>query len=101
MDRRAELGKILREILGNGNVYFQPPSNTQMRYPAIRYERSDMAVKHADNGTYNRRIRYMVTVIDSNPDSEIVNRVSMLPYCYFDRHYAQDNLNHDVFEIYF
>ena len=72
-----------------------------MRYPAIRYERSEMAVKHADNGTYNRRIRYMVTVIDSNPDSEIVNRVSMLPYCYFDRHYAQDNLNHDVFEIYF
>lgn len=101
MDRRAELGKIFREILGNGNVYFQPPSNTQMRYPAIRYERSEMAVKHADNGTYNRRIRYMVTVIDSNPDSEIVNRVSMLPYCHFDRHYAQDNLNHDVFEIYF
>ena len=101
MDRRAELGKIFREILGNGNVYFQPPSNTQMRYPAIRYERSEMAVKHADNGTYNRRIRYTVTVIDSNPDSEIVNRVSMLPYFYFDRHYAQDNLNHDVFEIYF
>ena len=99
MDRRAELGKIFREILGNGNVYFQPPSNTQMRYPAIRYERSEMAVKHADNGSYNRRIRYMVTVIDSDPDSEIVNRVSMLPYCYFDRHYVQDNLNHDVFEI--
>ena len=100
MDRRAELGKIFREILGNGNVYFQPPSNTQMRYPAIRYERSEMAVKHADNGHYNRRIRYTVTVIDSDPDSEIVNRVSMLPYCYFDRHYVQDNLNHDVFEIY-
>lgn len=100
MDRRAELGKIFREILGNGNVYFQPPSNTQMRYPAIQYERSGMAVKHADNGNYNRRIRYTVTVIDSDPDSEIVNRVSMLPYCYFDRHYVQDNLNHDVFEIY-
>lgn len=101
MDRRAELGKIFREILGNGNVYFQPPGNTQMRYPAIRYERIEMSVKHADNGNYNRRIRYMVTVIDSDPDSEIVNRVSMLPYCYFDRHYVQDNLNHDVFEIYF
>lgn len=100
MDRRAELGKIFREILGNGNVYFQPPSNTQMRYPAIRYERSEMAIKHADNDNYNRRIRYTVTVIDSDPDSEIVNRVSMLPYCYFDRHYVQDNLNHDVFEIY-
>lgn len=53
MDRRAELGKIFREILGNGNVYFQPPSNTQMRYPAIRYERSEMAVKHADRAILN------------------------------------------------
>ena len=78
MDRRAELGKIFREILGNGNVYFQPPSNTQMRYPAIRYERSEMAIKHADNGNYYRCFRYTVTVIDSDPDSEIVNRVSML-----------------------
>ena len=101
MVRRPELGKIFREILGSGNVYFQSPGNVQMKYPAIRYERSEMAVKHADNGTYNRRIRYTVTVIDSDPDSEIVNRVSMLPYCYFDRHYVQDNLNHDVFEIYF
>ena len=101
MDRRAELGKIFREILGSGNVYFQPPGSTQMKYPAIRYERSDMEIKHADNGNYNRRVRYTVTVIDSNPDSDIVNQVSMLPLCRFERHYEQDNLNHDVFEIYF
>ncbi len=101
MDRRADLGKIFREILGTGNVYFQPPGSTQMKYPAIRYERSDMEIKHADNGNYNRRVRYTVTVIDSNPDSDIVNQVSMLPLCRFERHYAQDNLNHDVFEIYF
>lgn len=101
MDRRADLGKIFREILGTGNVYFQPPGSTQMKYPAIRYERSDMEIKYADNGNYNRRIRYTVTVIDSKPDSEIVDKVSMLPLCRFERHYAQDNLNHDVFEIYF
>ncbi len=101
MDRRVELGRILRELLGTGNVYFQPPGNVKMSYPAIRYERSEMAVSHADNGVYNRRIRYMVTVITSDPDSEIVDKVGMLPLCRFERHYAQDNLNHDVFEIYF
>ena len=101
MDKRSELGQIFREILGSGNVYFQPPSNIQMKYPAIRYERSDMETKHADNGVYNRRVRYTVTVIDHDPDSQIVSRVSMLPLCRFERHYAQDNLNHDVFEIYY
>lgn len=101
MDRRPELGQIFREILGSGNVYFQPPGNVQMRYPAIRYERSDMELKHADNSPYNNRIRYTVTVIDSNPDSEFVKLVSMLPLCRYDRHYVQDNLNHDVFTIYF
>lgn len=101
MDQRPDLGQIFREILGTGNVYFQPPGNVKMAYPAIKYERSEMEVKHADNGVYNRRIRYTVTVIDSDPDSEIVDRVSMLPLCLFERHYVQDNLNHDVFEIYF
>lgn len=101
MDRRPDLGQIFREILGTGNVYFQSPGNVKMAYPAIKYERSEMEVKYADNGVYNRRIRYMVTVIDSDPDSKIVDRVSMLPLCRFERHYVQDNLNHDVFEIYF
>lgn len=101
MDRRPDLGQIFRGILGTGNVYFQPPGNVKMAYPAIKYERSEMEVKHADNGVYNRRVQYMVTVIDSDPDSEIVDRVSMLPLCRFERHYVQDNLNHDVFEIYF
>ena len=101
MERRPELGKIFREILGTGNVYFQPPGNVRMSYPAIKYERSEMEVKHADDGVYNLRVRYMVTVIDSDPDSEIVKRISMLPLCRFERHYVQDNLNHDVFEIYY
>ena len=72
-----------------------------MKYPAIRYERSDMELRHADNSVYNRRVRYMVTVIASDPDSTVVDKVSMLPLCRFERHYVQDNLNHDVFEIYF
>lgn len=101
MDQRPDLGQIFRGVLGSANVYFQPPGNVQMKYPAIRYERSDMEMVHADNSVYHRRVRYMVTVIDSDPDSTVVDKVSMLPLCRFERHYVQDNLNHDVFEIYF
>ena len=44
---------------------------------------------------------YEITVIDENPDSEIVKRISMLPKCRFNRHYVSDNLNHDTFTIYY
>lgn len=101
MDRRPELGQLLRKLLRSDNVYFQPPSNVQMKYPAIRYERSNMEITHADNAPYKYCVRYTVTIIDADPDSEIVKRVSMLPLCSYDRHYVQDNLNHDVFEIYY
>lgn len=101
MDRRPELGQLLREVLGSDHVYFQPPSTVTMEYPAIRYERVSMDIDHADNSVYRRRMRYKITVIDSDPDSPIVNRLSMLSLCTFDRHYVQDNLNHDVFEIFY
>ncbi len=44
---------------------------------------------------------YQVIVIDKNPDSDYVKKVSLLPMCSFDRHYVADNLNHDAFTLYF
>lgn len=45
--------------------------------------------------------RYQVTVVDKNPDSVIHEKVLKLPLCKFDRHYNKDNLNHDVYTLYF
>ena len=42
-----------------------------------------------------------VTVIDSDPDSSLVGKVASMPTSRFNRHYTKDNLNHDVFEIFF
>lgn len=99
MSRRLELHEILCGVLGSRNVYFQPPATVKMKYPAIVYSRDDIENEFADNGVYKQAYFYQVTVIDSNPDSEIVHKVSRLPMCIFDRHYASDNLNHDVFTI--
>lgn len=99
--QRLNLDKILREILGTSNVYFQPPETVKMKYPAIVYSRDDIENDHADNGVYMQSTVYQVVVIDRDPDSEIVTKVSKLPKCTFDRHYAADNLNHDVFTLYF
>lgn len=98
MHRRSELGQILRQICDH--VYFQPPANVSMTYPAIRYERARIDNTSANNSTYMQNVAYTVTVIDKDPDSEIVRKVSQLPMCRFNRHYAADNLNHDVFLIY-
>ena len=98
---REELHSELQQVLGSTNVYYQPPPGLQMKYPAIVYHRNDIRVKHADNRPYRAGHVYDLTVIDEDPDSEIVARVSQLPRCRFDRHYTADELNHDVFTIYY
>lgn len=101
MNSRVELQYILEAILGSRNVYFQPPPSIQINYPAIVYQREDLPKRFADNGTYILRHSYQVTVIDKNPDSPIVEAIAKLPQCRFDRHYVSDNLNHDVFRIFY
>lgn len=100
MDKRLQLQGLLESILGSGNVYFQPPANVQMNYPAIVYMRDYAVSEFAGNATYRHTKRYMVTVIDRNPDSEIPDKVATLPMCIFSRHYAADNLNHDTYSLY-
>lgn len=99
MGSRLKLDAMLREALGSGNVYFQPPESINMNYPAIVYERSNILNTFADNRVYVQRRAYQITVIDKNPDSEIVAKVSKLPRCKFDRHFKSNNLNHDIFTI--
>jgi hypothetical protein len=101
MAPRVELQTILEGVLGTGNVYFQPPPSLQMQYPCIVYKRDDAQTDFAGNKPYLYSKRYQVTVIDRNPDSHIPDRIAELPMCLFDRFFAADNLNHDVFNLYF
>ena len=99
MDRRLALHEILCRILGSRNVYFQPPASVKLKYPCIMYSRDDIQNTSADDITYKQSHFYQIIVMDYDPDSEIVHKVSRLPMCIYDRHYASDNLNHDVFTI--
>lgn len=101
MASRLELQTMLEDILGSRNVYFQPPASIKMQYPAIVYSRSNIDNTNADDAMYTQNRSYEVTVIDANPDSSIVDRLSRIPKCQFDRHFSSDNLNHDVFTLYF
>lgn len=99
--RRLELHEILCEILGSRNAYFQPPESIKMNYPAIVYSLDDIENLFADDGVYLSKKRYQVIVIDKDPDSTLIDKVAALPTSQYNRHYTQDNLNHDVFTLYY
>lgn len=101
MDRRLQLQTLLEGILGSRNVYFQPPENLKMQYPCIVYKRDQIATRYADNEPYSAKKRYMVTVIDADPDSPIPDKVGRLPLSSFSRHFTGDDLNHDIYNLYF
>ena len=98
---RLELQELFEQIPGVVEVYFQPPESIKLVYPCIIYELDTMDSQFADNSPYSVTKRYQVTVIDADPDSEIIDWMSLFPMCLFDRHFTQDNLNHDIFNLYF
>lgn len=99
MGSRLELQTLLEEILGSSNVYYQPPESVKMSYPAIVYSLKNMKNNFANNSVYTQYTDYEIIVIDKDPDSEIVSKISKLPLCMFDRTYVSDNLNHTVFTL--
>lgn len=100
MRTRLELHAVLTDILGAKNVYFQPPENIKMKYPCIIYEREGRASNSANDKKYIDHMQYKITVVDKNPDSLILNKVAQLQYCRMSTHFVVDNLNHDIFTIY-
>lgn len=98
---RKSLSNMFRKILGNSNCYFTPPSSINMKYPCIKYELERIDSSFADNLPYKTAKKYIVTVIDIDPDSEIPEEMMKIPYCRFDRSYIADGLNHFVFTLYY
>lgn len=99
---RVELHTLLMSCLPSGaKAYFQPPANIVMTYPCIVYNRDRAETVFADNSPYHNTKRYQVTVIDRDPDSDIPDKVQLLPMCLHERFFAADDLNHDVYNIYF
>lgn len=102
MGTRLQLQTILENIIGKGNVYFQPPSNVSMTYPCIVYSLDSARTSFADNLPFIFKKRYQITLIDKNPDSSYINTIgTSLPSCVFNRHFTADYLHHFVYTIFF
>ena len=106
MDRRFKFQSLLETLLGTEpeqklRVYFQPPNDGQMAYPCIVYERGQADSRFAGNSLYHYFKRYTVTVITEDPDSPIPDAVATLPLCSHSTFFVANNLNHDVFDVFF
>ena len=101
MTDRLDLQAKFEEILGNRNVYFQPPASLLMRYPAIRYSLKDIQTKSANNSsTYIMSTGYECILIVKEPDTEYLEQIFQIPNCKFNRYYSAENLHHYVFTVY-
>lgn len=99
--RRESLQAMLETTLGSSEVFFQPPANVSMTYPAIVYSRDRSETQFAGNRPYHRETRYQVTLIARDPDISKFGELADLPQCLHVRSFAADNLHHDVFSIVF
>lgn len=101
INKQQKLHTILLGILKTNNVYYQPPESKSINYPAIVYKRSDIDNTHANNEVYKQAHMYEITFMGYDPDDDVIEKLSLLPRCRFNRHFTNDGLNHDVFIIYF
>lgn len=101
MGPRNELSRIFENILGNTNVYFEPPENVKLKYPCIVYSKSVIEKDYAGNKPYLMKQRYMGTLIYLDPDSDLPTKMALIPYCRNTNHFIVDNLYHDTYEIYY
>lgn len=102
MADRLDLHEELQDLLGSTNVYYQPPESIKLAYDCIVYELSTGDTTFADNYPYRFTRQYTITHIYRNPDNDLIDEIAMhFPMSRFDRHFTNDNLNHDVYRIYY
>ena len=101
MPNRLDLQTKLEELLGNRNVYYNPPASIKMNYDAIRYSKKRIDAKYANDKRYKNLTCYEIIVISRKPDHPVVEKLLDLPYSSYDRTYVADNLYHDVLTLYY
>jgi len=103
MKSRLDLHAELEAALGSEYVYFQPPDGLQMnRGNRIVYSREKIEFDKADNVKYIGHTRYSVILISKDPDWSLFQEFpTLFRFCDHDRSYKADNLNHEVYTLYY
>lgn len=95
-----DLLHLLKKAVDNNRVYFQPPENLKIGYPAVIFHLSKIKLDHADNVPYKGAREYSVTLITNEPEPEVLDEILKIPYTTLDTTYITDGMNHFVFTTY-
>lgn len=95
-----DLLHLLQKAVDHNRVYFQPPENLKIGYPAVIFHLSKVKLDHADDVPYKGAREYSVTLITKEPEPEVLDEILKIPYATLDTTYIADGMNHFVFTIY-
>lgn len=95
-----DLLHFLRKAVDHDRVYFQPPENLKLGYPAIVFHLTKIKVDHADDVPYKGAREYMITLISKDPEPDALEEILKIPYTTLDSTYISDGMNHFVFTSY-
>ncbi len=99
MFKRIETQTYLETLLGSRNVYWQPPENLKLEYPAIVYSRGSLDNKTANNKVYFQGVPYDGVVISKDPEIAVIEKLSLLNNVSMSKPYVFDGLHHIPFTI--
>jgi len=100
MGSRLELHDELLKFYQN--VYFQPPSNQQMKYPCIVYHKNGKDRKFGNDKLYFVKQGYRLTVIETHPDGTIADEIeSAFEYCTIAQNFVSDSLHHTTLNLFY
>ena len=102
MRNRLFLHEELCNLLGSRYVYFQPPESVKLTYPCIIYNKANVVTRYADDCHFLDFNRYDLTIISKDPEFDLSERIMKhFKYCSINRRFVNDNLYHDVLELYY
>lgn len=95
-----DLLHLLQQAVPNNRVYFQPPENLKIGYPAVVFHLSKIEIDHASDAPYKGAREYSVTLITKDPEPDVIDEILKIPYSSLDTTYISDGMNHFVFTVY-
>lgn len=102
MSNRLILEEKLRGILGNDNVYFQPPSSIKLHYPCIIFELTRTNVARADNTAYKLineyHLKHLFRSLKNEKKDALLSEFMMISH---DNRFIADGLYNDEFTLFY
>lgn len=95
-----DLLRLLQQVVQHDRVYFQPPENLKIGYPAVVFHLSKIEIDRASDVPYKGAKEYSVTLITKDPEPDVIDEILKIPYSSLDTTYISDGMNHFVFTVY-